>query len=148
MSLIRLFGAQRAAFEQAYADGDWGRLEPFFHKDAVYEVANAPFHCVIAGRAAILAGFQRSIERFDKHCERHVGIGSVVFEEGDNVLVHSGLQFRRGDSPALESKLWEIATYRDGLITRMMDIYDPGDGARFSAWMAQWGDGLDARYCE
>jgi hypothetical protein len=146
MSLIRQFIEQRAAFEKTYEDGNWARMEPYFGENLTYEVMNMPFHCVISGRGAVIAGLRRSIENFDRLCLRTVGIGAMVFEEGGNVLVHGGIRFQRGGSPPIESGLWEIATYRDGLIERLIDVYDPGDGARFERWMAEWGDGLDASY--
>ncbi|MDP3859804.1 MAG: nuclear transport factor 2 family protein [Stagnimonas sp.] len=146
MSLIRQFFEQRAAFEKTYDDGNWARLEPYFSESLVYEVMNMPFHCVIRGRPAVIAGLKRSIERFDKLCRRTVGIGAVIFQEGNNVLVHGGIRFQRGDSVPVESGLWEIATYRDGRIERLIDIYDPGDSAKYERWMAEWGDGLDASY--
>jgi hypothetical protein len=109
-------------------------------------VMNMPFHCNIRGRQAVIAGLKRSIERFDRLCQRTVGIDAMVFEEGSNVLAHGGIRFQRDGSPPIESGLWEIATYRDGLIERLIDVYDPGDGVRFERWMAEWGDGLDASY--
>jgi SnoaL-like protein len=146
MSLIQQFIEQRAAFEKTYDDGNWARLEPYFSEDLIYEVINMPFHCVINGRPAVIAGLRRSIERFDKRCRRTVGLGSMVVQEGNNVLVHGGIRFQRGGSPPVESGLWEVATYRDGRIERLIDIYDPGEGAKFERWMAEWGEGLDASY--
>ena len=146
MSLIQQFIEQRAAFERTYEDGNWMRLEPYFSDDLVYEVMNMPFHCVIRERAAVIAGLRRSIERFDRLCQRTVGLGSMIFQEGNNVLVHSGIRFQRGESPPLQSGLWEIATYRDGRIERLIDIYDPGERAKHERWKAEWGDGLDASY--
>jgi hypothetical protein len=146
MSLIPRFIEQRAAFEKTYDDGNWERLEPFFSEGLVYEVMNMPFYCVISGRAAVIAGLRRSIERFDKLCRRTVGIGATIFQEGNNVLVHSGIRFQRGDSPPVETGLWEIASYRDGRIGRLIDIYDPGESAKFKRWMTEWGEGLDASY--
>lgn len=146
MDLIQLFVAQRAAFERTYEDGNWARLEPYFSEGLLYEVMNMPFHCAISGRPAVIAGLKRSIERFDKLCRRTVGLGATIFQEGNNVLVHSGIRFQRGDSPAVESGLWEIATYHNGRIERLIDIYDPGEGAKYERWMAEWGDGLDASY--
>jgi len=146
MSLIPLFVAQRRAFEAAYQDGDWSRLEPFLLEDVVYEVMNMPFHCVVRGRDAVLAGFQRSVERFDKLCIRTVGIDSKIVEEGDNVLVHSGIRFERPGAPPTSTRLWEVATYRDGVIERIIDIYDPGASEAFEAWMARWGANLDPTY--
>ncbi len=146
MSLIRQFIEQRAAFEKTYEDGNWTRLESYFSENLTYEVMNMPFHCVIRGRRSVIAGLRRSIDGFDRLCLRIVGIGAMVFEEGNNVLVHGGIRFQRGGSPPIESGLWEIATYRDGLIERLIDVYDPGEGAKFERWMAEWGDGLDASY--
>ncbi|WP_332771309.1 nuclear transport factor 2 family protein [Phenylobacterium sp.] len=146
VTLIQRFIAQRAAFEAAYVSGDWAPLGVFFHEDITYEVMNMPFHCVIKGRASVLSGLERSVERFDKLCIRTVGIDSSIQEEGANVLVHSGMRFERDGAPSTSARLWEIATYRDGLIERIIDIYDPGTGAEFERWMAGWGQGLDPSY--
>jgi ketosteroid isomerase-like protein len=146
MPLIPRFVAQRAAFEAAFDGGDWSAVGAFFHDDITYEVINMPFHCAITGRDAVIAGFQRSVERFDKLCIRTVGVGSKIREEGETVLVHGGIRFERAGAPPTEARLWEIATYREGRIQRLMDIYDPGACEQFEAWMAAWGEGLDARY--
>ena len=146
MTLLERFIAQRSVFEKAYETGDWAPLGAFFHDDITYEVMNMPFHCVIKGRDAVLAGFRRSVERFDQLCVRTVGIDSVVYEEGPNVLVHSGIRFSRDDSPSVSSRLWEIASYRGNLIERLVDIYDPGSCGEFKAWMMRWGEGLDPSY--
>lgn len=146
MQLIQKFAAQRAAFEAAYASDDWGALQDYFQPDITYEVMNMPFHCCIRGRDNVIAGLRRSVERFDKLCTRTVGIGSTVRQEGSSVLVHAGLRFEREGAPATSAKLWEIATYRDGLIERILDIYDPDCSDAFDQWMAQWGDGLDPSY--
>lgn len=146
MTLMERFIAQRGAFEAAYESGDWAPLAAFLHEDITYEVMNMPFHCVIRGRDAVLAGFARSIERFDKLCIRTVGVDSSIHEEGANVLVNGGMRFERDGAPPTSARLWEIATYRDGLIERLLDIYDPGTGPAFERWMATWGQGLDPSY--
>lgn len=146
MTRIQQFVAQRNAFELAYETGDWAPLGACFHEDITYEVLNMPFHCVIKGRDQVLAGLKVSVERFDKLCIRTVGIDSSVREEGDNVLVHSGIRFERAGAPSTSATLWEIATYRGDLIERILDIYDPGCAAEFEQWMAAWGQGLDPRY--
>ncbi|MFN3513815.1 MAG: hypothetical protein ACK41C_12260 [Phenylobacterium sp.] len=146
MSLIPQFVAQRAAFEEAYQTGQWHLLSGFFADDLVYEVLNMPFHCRLEGRAAVISGLQRSVERFDQLCRRTVGIGAVIREEGANVLVNSGIRFERDDAPPIEVRLWEIATYHEGKIRRLMDIYDAPDHDRFAEWMAEWGEGLDPSY--
>ena len=40
----------------------------------------------------------------------------------------------------------EVATYRDGRIERLIDIYDRGESIRYERWTAEWGAGLDASY--
>lgn len=146
MTRIQRFVAQRGAFEAAYDSGDWTALGAYFHEDITYEVLNMPFHCVIKGREQVLAGLRLSVERFDKLCIRTVGIDSSIREEGENVLVHGGIRFERTGAPSTSATLWEIATYRDERIERILDIYDPGCGAEFERWMAAWGQGLDPRY--
>jgi ketosteroid isomerase-like protein len=146
MKLIQQFVAQRVAFEAAYTNNDWAPLSAFLHEDITYEVMNMPFHCVVRGRDEVIAGFKRSVERFDKLCIRTVGIDTSVREEGSNVLVHAGIRFEREGAPSTSAKLWEIATYRDGLIERILDVYDPGCAEKFEQWMAAWGEGLDPRY--
>jgi ketosteroid isomerase-like protein len=146
MSLIARFMAQRDVFEQAYVNGDWQALAPFFREDVVYEVLNMPFHCVIRGRDAFLAGLQRSVERFDKRCIRTVGIDPSIREEGNNVITYSGMKFERKGAPPVSSRVWEIATYRGDLIERMVDLYDAGSANEFARWMDAWGEGLDPRY--
>tara|TARA_R110002051_G_scaffold3258_1_gene17643 strand:- start:1623 stop:2066 length:444 start_codon:yes stop_codon:yes gene_type:complete len=146
MTLTAKFLAQRIAFEQAYEDGRWERLKPYFTDDMTYEVMNVPFHCVIEGVDAFAAGLKWSTDRFDKLCVREVGFDRRLAEEGNNVVSHSGIRFTYNGSPPIATRLWEIATFRDGLIDRIIDIYDPGDAERFNDWMAQWGEGLDPRY--
>lgn len=143
---MQQFAAQRRAFEAAYEHGDWTPLNAFFHEDVTYEVMNMPFHCVIKGRSAMLAAIRRSVEGFDKLCHRTVGIDSVVREEGANVIVHGGLRFERPGAPPTSTRMWEIATYRAGLIQRLVDLYEPGACAEFERWMDAWGEGLDPSY--
>jgi ketosteroid isomerase-like protein len=146
MRLAEAFSSQRAAFETAYETDRWDGLDPFFHDDVVYEVMNVPYHCVVEGRANMVAAFRRSVERFDRKCARSFGPGRRFYEEGSNFLVHGSIEYRRGEGPAIRLGLWEIATFRDGRIARLTDLYDPGSRERVEEWMAKWGAGLDPAY--
>ena len=42
MQAANLFAAYAAAFEWAYEDDDWTRLEAFFDPDATYVVSGGP----------------------------------------------------------------------------------------------------------
>ncbi len=146
MTLLAKFAEQHIAFEGAYKSGDWDALRPFFTPDCTYEVMNISFHCVVEGLDAVLDGFDLATRRFDKKCDRTIGIDARIHEEGNRVMIHSGLKFVHNDSPPIESRFWEIATYRNGRIHRLLDIYDPGNGKRFDSWMETWGKDLDPRY--
>jgi len=147
MHLIEKFAEQRDKFEAAYEKGGWEQLRPYFSPDIVYEVSNISFHCKVQGIENFLSGLERATEGFDKKCVREINTGErMIAQEGDNVIVHSHLRFTRDDSPPMETGLWEIATYENGLITRLIDIYDAGCAERFDAWMENWGQGLDPRY--
>eukprot|EP00439_Symbiodinium_sp_Y106_P088685 s1_g1221.t1 len=146
MSLIEKFVEQRGVFETAYENGGWDELRSYFSQDMSYEVMNMSFHCHLNGIDAFIAGLKWSTDRFDKLCQRTVGLNAFVAEEGNTVLVHAGIRFSRPNVPTFETGLWEIATYRDGLIERMIDVYDPREAARFDDWMEKWGVGLDPRY--
>lgn len=147
MNLIEKFVEQRMVFEAAYSHGIWADLRPYYAADITYEVMNMPFHCEVTSVDKFIAGLARATDGFDKLCTREINVGEhMISQEGDNVLVHSVLRFTRGGSPPLEAGLWEIATYQDGVIKRLVDIYDPGASERFSEWMRSWGRGLDPRY--
>jgi hypothetical protein len=146
MELAELYRAQRVAFEQTYEDDDWSRMEPYFHDDVVYEVMNVPFNCVVAGRDNVFAAIRRSVTNFDKQCVRELGLNRRAYVEGSNFLVHSSLSYRRADSPPIELFLWEIATFREGKIARLIDLYDAGSRELLAEWNAKWGEGLDASY--
>jgi len=146
MSLIEKFVEQRGVFEKAYEKGGWDNLRPYFTPDITYEVMNMSFHCQLKGIDEFIHGLKWSTDRFDKLCKRTVGLNAFVAEEDNRVLVHAGIRFSRDKAPVFETGLWEIATYRDGMIERMIDIYDPREAARFDDWMEKWGVDLDPRY--
>lgn len=146
MTLTEAFVSQRLAFEAAYKTDDWSDLDRFFQEDVVYEVLNSPYHSVVEGRANVLTALRRSVQGFDRKCKRSFGSDQKFYEEGSNFIVHGTIEYQRGDSPPLQLSLWEIATYRDGRIARLMDIYDPGSKEEVEEWMAKWGHGLDPAY--
>lgn len=146
MSLIERFVEQRGVFEEAYENGSWDDLRPYFMPDVSYEVMNMSFHCQLKGIDEFIFGLKWSTDRFDKLCTRTVGLNAFVAEEDNRVLVHAGIRFSRDGAPTFETGLWEIATYRDGKIERMIDIYDACEAARFDDWMEKFGAGLDPRY--
>ena len=146
MDLVSLFLDWAMAFEATYRDDDWRRLERFLAPDVVYEVVGAPFACVVRGRDAVLAAIRRSVDGFDRQCVRAITPGSMPTQAGDAVTVEGTVSYTRGPSPRLVVAVRETATYADGRIVRIVDVYDPETVARSEAWVAQWGAGLDWSY--
>lgn len=146
MNVSEVFIGYATAFEETYRDDDWQRLSPYFHEDATYEVCNMPFHCALRGREAIFRGIKRSLDGFDRKCQRTLPGPSVFKEEGDKVLVFGGVVYEREGSQT-SATLWEIATIKDDQICSIVDIYSPGDAENYEKWISQWDDGLSAAYC-
>jgi hypothetical protein len=146
MEFVERFLAWATAFEETYRDDDWTRLEPFLAPDVVYEIKGAPFACVIHGRAEMLAAIRRSVSGFDRHCVRRIMPSAMPKQEGDSVVVRGTVGYVRGDSPELLATVTETATYANGLIVRLVDVYDADMVARGTAWFAAWGAGLDWSY--
>ena len=122
MDLVKQFVRQGMAFEAAYKDGGWDRLRDFYSPDIVYAVSNMPFHCEINGIDNFLAGFVRATDGFDKKCVREIYVGAfTLVQEDHKVLFHSFIRFTRDDHPPIQSGLWEIAIFENGLITHLTD---------------------------
>ena len=71
MDLVKLFGEYAAAFERVYQNDEWAELEPYFTEDAVYEIEGGPpFGGRAAGRPALLAHLEKSVNAFDRRFPR------------------------------------------------------------------------------
>jgi hypothetical protein len=147
MSVIQAFTTYFEAFEATYIDDDWGRLEPLFDAEAVYEVrGGGDFDCLLSGRGAVLTGLRRCLDGFDRHCQRRIeSIEAPEFAE-DHVVIHGIAGYRRGDSPELVLRLDERIDFRNGLIVRITDDYPEGLPAQADAWLARWGEGMSVGY--
>ena len=149
MNLSKRYADYAIAFEATYIDDDWSRISEFFHPDANYEICNMPFHCTMVGRGAIFSGIKRSCDGFDRKCVRKIGSDdSYVKEEAGKVVVFGHISYQRADSPLSKTKLCQIASFEDGRIKRLIDIYNPGESEKLSLWMEKWGEGLDPSYVQ
>ncbi len=146
MNPLEHFFAYAKDFEKTYVDDDWSRLEPYFAKDAVYCVENTSFACRIEGRDALLASIRRSVNGFDRKCERNLGLNGEPSLAGDRVILPWKGTYTYGDAPPVAISAVQTADYRDGVIAVLSDRYDEGVGARFSAWLGEHGQGLAIGY--
>ncbi|MEM8659724.1 MAG: hypothetical protein AAGF35_02455 [Pseudomonadota bacterium] len=147
MEALDRFSQYAVDFEKTYKDDNWQRLEPHFHEKVVYEVCNMPFHCKLSGRDAVFNGIRKSLDGFDRRCQRALQPPAVMKVEGNKVLINAGVRYSQGDSE-ITSTLWEVVTMKDGRIRHLMDIYSPGDDQRYLRWIAESSRDLDASYVE
>jgi len=90
MDPVKRFIEYAAAFEQAFADDDWARLEPYFAADAIYAVTGgAPLGGRWEGRKQVLERLRESVNELDrKFDERRVEpVGTPKIGEYSSTLV-------------------------------------------------------------
>jgi hypothetical protein len=63
MKLVDRFRQYAQAFEDAYADDDWSRLEAYFTEDAVYDGGEGP-DAVVRGRVPLLEQLKDGVDAF------------------------------------------------------------------------------------
>lgn len=67
MEPAKRFAEYAAAFEETFADDDWGRLESYFAEDAIYVVtAGPPFGGRWEGRKQLLQQLRKSVNEVDR----------------------------------------------------------------------------------
>jgi len=134
-------------FEKTYADDDWSRLEPHFAADASYVVTGSPaFACHLEGRDAILRGLRKSVDGFDRHCERRVEVLGAPAVEGNRVVLDWAVTYTRPGAPPLRLPGRSTAEIVDGRIQTLSDDFGAADDAALSDWLRDYGDDLDPSY--
>lgn len=144
MSSIPRFVEYAAAFEKAYASGDWSLVAPCFHEDAVYDVGLPELvPQPLEGRDAILDGFDVITGGFDRRfASRAVVLLEGPREEDGAVWVRGRADYTSPIAPDLSFELEETARFEGGRIRRLEDRYTPGTVERLLAYAAAHGPGL------
>ena len=146
MSTLSRFTSYAAAFEETYADDDWGRLEPFFVEDAVYQVSGLAAPCVLRGRDAIFRGIKKSLDGFDRKLDGRKIIPTGPPEaSGDRLTLHGMVRYRKAGAPDLELHATIVVEFEGDRIRHMHDAFRTDD-REAAAWFASHGAGLDAAY--
>lgn len=147
MSTMKRFLAYYEAFEATYLDDDWTRLEPLFSPDAVYRVTGGTqFDCEIRGREAVFAGIKKSLDGFDRQCERRLDNVAPPEVTEDAILLHGAAYYTRNGSPEFTLRLDERIEWEDGVIVRITDIYLPDLTQDSSDWLERYGADLELSY--
>ena len=140
MVIADRFQAYADAFEAAYADDDWSRLEEYFTEDCEYDAGQGPEH-VTRGRDNLLAWFQGAVNDFDRKMDSR----EIVFAEAPRetssgvVTVPWKAIFKKSGAPALVMSGIETAEFEGDRIRVLRDAYDEGVPELIDAWMSEHG---------
>lgn len=133
--LIQRFAAYAQAFEEAYADDNWSRLEPHFAHNAVYLPGDGT---AAIGRDAVLATLRESVNALDRQFEhRKLELHSAPKVENDLVTLRWRVSYSDDALQDLVISGTELATFYDGAIQRLEDIFDEEAIEALNRWVAQ-----------
>ncbi|HEY5645169.1 MAG TPA: nuclear transport factor 2 family protein [Pseudomonadales bacterium] len=136
MSNIERFQAYAAAFEQTYADDDWQRLAQYFSADAVYAPGDGT---EVAGRNQVLNRLRDGVNGLDRRFDSRTLVATPPTAEGDKVSLSWQLTLRKAGAPDLTATGVEHASYSNGVISRLEDVFDAGTVQGLGDWMAAHG---------
>ena len=139
MSNLEQFQAYAAAFEKTYEDNNWQRLAEYFTTDAVYAPGDGT---EAVGRDQVLARLQASVDGLDRRFDSRDLSSSPPSADGDTVSLSWQLKLSKAGVPDLTASGVEHATYTEGAISRLEDVFDPGTAEGLGEWMAAHGSSL------
>ena len=139
MSNLEQFQAYAAAFEESYADDDWQRLAQYFTADAVYAPGDGTEQ---VGRDQVLAQLRDGVNGLDRRFDARELTATPPTSEGDRVSLSWQLRLSTAGAPDLTATGAEHATYTDGAISRLEDVFDEGTAEGLGEWMAAHGGSL------
>ncbi len=144
MSRIPRFAEYASAFERSFASDDWSHVEPFFAKDATYEVTlDPPMGGRFEGRDAIIDYFRFVLDAFDRRfASREIELIEGPTEKDGSVWIRGNAIYRSDGVPDLVLTLEETATFDGDLIQRLEDRYEPAMKQELEAYVAEHRDKL------
>lgn len=140
MSNLERFQAYADAFEETYLDDNWQRLEEYFTPDAVYAPGDGT---EAVGRDQVIARLGEGVNGLDRRFDSRALHATPPRSEGDTVSLSWQLILSKTGAPDLKATGVEHATYTDGAISRLEDVFDEGVAEGVGEWMAAHGDSLD-----
>ena len=134
MSDIERFQAYAAAFEQTYVDDDWQRLEQYFTADAVYAPGDGT---EAVGRDQVIAQLREGVDGLDRLFDARTLNATAPSVEDDTVSLSWALTLSKTGAPDLTVTGVEHATFTDGAISLLEDIFDEATPKILGGWMAK-----------
>jgi hypothetical protein len=140
MSHLEQFQAYAAAFEEAYVDDDWQRLGQYFTSDAVYAPGDGT---EAIGRDKVLAQLCEGVNGLDRLFDSRVLDAAPPSVDGDTLSLSWQLTLSKAGAPDLTVTGVEHATYTNGAISHLEDVFDEGTAKSLGGWMAEHEDLLN-----
>ncbi len=139
MGLADRYREYAQAFEDAYADDDWSRLEAYFTEDAVYDGGEGPDD-VVRGRGPLLERLKANVDAFDRRFDtRQFRFVDGPKEDSGRVRVKWEFECTKSGLPAYAMSGTETAEFEGVRIKLLRDEYDDGVLASTEAWLSQHG---------
>jgi hypothetical protein len=136
---IEQLAAYAMAFEHAFRDDDWQRLEPHFTADAEHEVlGGGPLAVHSVGRAAVIADLKRAVDDMDRRFDERIPevLAGPDVRDGA-VWMEWRLTLRRAGLPDLVVEGNHGTWHRDGAIVRIEEHVSDAVGERVEAYLAR-----------
>ena len=138
-----------SAFDATVESNEWERLSDFLDPDVTYTVSGVPFACSLSGSHAVLKGFAKSIENFDRRFDKRewYGVGIREFTP-DTVTGRAMGIYRLGGKPPLHFSAKSLWRFKGDRLVAMNDMYDLAEADVQAAltWLAKYAPDLDASY--
>jgi len=135
MTIEKIYARYAEDFEKTFIDDDWTRLERYFSEDAIYEVGGEAFE----GRKSVFGKIKQDFDTLDRRMgSRSVELGQRE-HDGSKLAVSYCGTFTRPGCRDLTMSGWEIVTFEDDRIVRLVEDLDPASRRERSSWMAENG---------
>jgi hypothetical protein len=139
--LTERYAAYVAAFELAFHDDDWTRIESFFTRDIVIRIHTEPFAGGCEGIDGVADYFRRVLDNFDRRFDERAITGPPqIAQAGNRVRAIWRTSYRRAGAPDLELSGEEVATFRGQHIARLDSRFDDGVAERMIDWLSRYSD--------
>lgn len=126
-------------FEMAFLTGDFSRIEPHFHEDAIRSVTPAgSLGADDRGRGAVVRGLERDVNALDRRFDARIPEiieGPVVREDG--LFLRWRLTFVRAGLPELEIEGEHVTAHGGGKIRRIDEHVDADVQERVGSFLAE-----------
>ena len=139
--LTERYAAYVAAFEIAFQDDDWTRVESFFTSDVVIRIHTEPFAGGCEGIDGVADYFRLVLDNFDRRFDERAITGPpVITQRGNRVRAVWRTCYRRAGAPDLMLSGVEVATFRGQHIARLDSRFDEGVAERMVDWLTRYSE--------